>query len=158
MTRMDQCSRKRQTQAQANPRRRQLNENGCAFSSTRPSRWAPRCFFLSLLLWSRSSRCSCWKHRKDACSVRWHGRRLWPWASRLCWQSLLSPSSWSFSFAEAAARIGQSDFKNYAGTLFAGFKTLPEIPQNDVAVESGIPSGDVSLDVQDGQSIYASLV
>ncbi len=59
---------------------------------------------------------------------------------------------------EAAARIGKSDLKNYAGTLFAGFTTLPEIPQNDVAAQFGIPGGDVSLDVQDGQSVHAALV
>ena len=63
-----------------------------------------------------------------------------------------------FHSREAAARIGKSDFKNYAGTLFAGFTTLPEIPQDDVAAQSGIPGGDVSLDVQDGQSIHAALV
>ena len=63
-----------------------------------------------------------------------------------------------FHSREAAARIGKSDFKSYAGTLFAGFTTLPEIPQDDVVAQFGIPRGDVSLDVQDGQSVHAALV
>src|SRR5712692_8593931 len=63
-----------------------------------------------------------------------------------------------FYSREAAARIGKSDFKNYAGTLFAGFKTLPEVPQNDVVDQFGIPRGDVSLDVQDRQPVHASTV
>ena len=37
----------------------------------------PALFFLSLLLWFRSCRCSCWKHRKGECSARWRGRKLW---------------------------------------------------------------------------------
>ena len=63
-----------------------------------------------------------------------------------------------FHSREAAARIGKSDFKGYAGTIFADFTILPEISQNDVVAQSGIPFGDVSLNVQDGQSIYAALV
>ena len=63
-----------------------------------------------------------------------------------------------FHSREAAARVGQSDFKSYAGTLFAGFTTLPEIPQNDVVAQFGIPRGDFSLDVQDGQSVHAAFV
>src|SRR5260370_15019132 len=59
---------------------------------------------------------------------------------------------------EATARIRKPNFKNYAGTLFAGSKTLPEIPQNDLVAQSGIPCGDVSLDVQDGQPVHASTV
>jgi nucleotide-binding universal stress UspA family protein len=63
-----------------------------------------------------------------------------------------------FHSREAAARIGKSDFKGYAGTLFASFTTLPEIPQDDVVAQFGIPGGDVSLDVQDGQSVHATFV
>ncbi len=63
-----------------------------------------------------------------------------------------------FHSREAAARIGKSDFKNYAGTLFAGFTTVLEVPQDDVASQFGLPRGDVSFDIQNGQSIYAALV
>ena len=59
---------------------------------------------------------------------------------------------------EVAARVGKSDFTTYAGSLFAAFTTLPEIPQDDVAAQFGLPRGDVSFDIQDGQSIYAALV
>src|SRR5207244_5436861 len=63
-----------------------------------------------------------------------------------------------FHSREAAARIGKSDFKSYAGSLFAGFTTLPKIPQDDVLTQFGIPRGDVSLNVQNRQSVYAALV
>jgi hypothetical protein len=63
-----------------------------------------------------------------------------------------------FHSREAAARIGKSDFKNYAGTLFAGSSTLPEIPQDDVVGQFGFPCGDLSLDVQNRQSVHAALV
>src|SRR5947207_1854797 len=98
---------------------------------------------------------------------RWAG---WHWQLAFWWTP---PSSWLktdtgiFPSArhqvekhsrEAAARIGKSSVKSYAGTLFAGFTTLPEIPQNDVVAQFGIPRGDFSLDVQDGQSVHAAFV
>src|SRR5438874_2032023 len=63
-----------------------------------------------------------------------------------------------FHSRESAARIGKSDLKGDTGTLLAGFTTLPEIPQDHVVAQFGIPGGDVSLDVQDGQSVHAALV
>ncbi len=63
-----------------------------------------------------------------------------------------------FYSRKAAARIGKSDFKNYTGTLFAGLTTLPEIPQDDSVAQFGIPGGDVSLDVQNRQSVHAAFV
>src|SRR5207237_8141627 len=63
-----------------------------------------------------------------------------------------------FHSREVAAGIGKSDFKSYAGTLFAGPTTLPEIPQDDVVAQFGLPGGDVSLDIQDGQSVHAAPV
>ena len=63
-----------------------------------------------------------------------------------------------FHSRKVAARVEQSNLKIHAGSLLANSSALPEIPQNDVAPESGLSAVDVSLDVQDGQSIYASLV
>src|SRR5207302_10980735 len=63
-----------------------------------------------------------------------------------------------FHSREAAARIGKSDFKSYASTLFARLTTLPQIPQDDVVAQFGLPRGDVSLDIQDGQSVHAAAV
>jgi len=54
--------------------------------------------------------------------------------------------------------INQTDFATYAGSLFAGFTALPEIPQDDIADQFGLPRGDVSFDIPHGQSIYAALV
>ena len=90
---------KRQMRVPLKPRRRRLNGSACVSSLTPPSRSGPRCSSLSLLLWSRSSPCSCWKHRRGACSARWPGRKLWLWASHPCWPSPWFPFSWSFSFA-----------------------------------------------------------
>ncbi len=63
-----------------------------------------------------------------------------------------------FHSRKAAARMGKSDFKNYASTLFTRFTTLPEIPQNDAVAQFGIPRRDVPVDVQDGQSVHAALI
>jgi len=61
------------------------------------------------------------------------------------------------SFEGAAARIGKSDLKNYAGTLSAGFTTLLEYRKTTLCHLAFLVVT-FSLDVQDGQSVHASVV
>src|SRR5438445_4761841 len=158
MTRMGLFSTKRQRRALLKQRRGPRKDSGCEFSSTLPSRSGPRCFFRSLLLWSLSSRYSFWKRRKDACSARWPGRNSGRRLLVVAGHHPRPHPHGHFHSRKAAARIGESDLKSYAGSLFARIATLPEIPQDDIVAQFDIPPADVSPDVQTGQSIHSTIV
>src|SRR5256885_13842745 len=153
---MDHSSPKRQTRARVNTRRKPLNESGYAFSSTprgaRAVLFSP--YYRGLVPPSVPAGSTGRTHVPSAGMDENAGCRLLVLAGHHAG----SHPDGHFHSRESAARIGKSDLKGDTGTLLAGFTTLPEIPQDHVVAQFGIPGGDVSLDVQDGQSVHAALV